>query len=123
MVGAQRPLPSRCLQNGDHAATYRKARLPLQPVPGRAGDIALKIDEKLCSSMARTFTLVELLECYKVEDLPAAKKTILAGFTDTASAVVLRREGEGRASACVLLCNLYPQGQVLAPKHPPKAPW
>ena len=66
------------------------------------------IDEQLCSSISRIFTLVDLLGWYKGKDPPVlAKRAILGGFTDTASAVVLRRAGEGRASVCVLLCTLY----------------
>ena len=77
-------LPAVCnAQNRDHAATYRKARLPLQPVPGRAVDLVLEIDQQLCSSMARTFTLVDLLKWYKVVYLPAlVKRAILAGYID-----------------------------------------
>ena len=62
------PLPAVCNpQNGDHAATYRKADLPAQSVPGRAVDFALEVDEQLFSSRTmRIIKPVELLKWAKV---------------------------------------------------------
>ena len=46
-------------------------------------DLALEIDQQLCSIISRTFTLVELLGWYKVKHLPAlVKRAILAGYID-----------------------------------------
>ena len=83
MVGAQRPLPSRCLQNADHAATFLKAGLWPQPLQERAVDLALQIAQELRSGMELHFTIEELLQWHKVKNLHwLYKRAIVAGIVD-----------------------------------------